>query len=452
MPLSIEELRPRFHGEVVGPHEDTYDDVRRVFPGNIDRRPAAIVQVADAEDVAEALAVARESGLPLAVRCGGHSGAGHGTNDGGIVLDVRGLKSLEIDVDGRTAWAGSGLTAAEYTAAVGEHGLATGFGDTGSVGVGGITLNGGIGFLVRKFGMTIDNLLAAEVVTADGQVLRVDAESHPDLFWAIRGGGGNFGVVTKFQFRLHELGDFVGGMLMQPATPEVIAGVIALTESAPQELSAIVNVMTAPPMPFVPEELHGTLVVMTLLGYAGPAAEAEAVLGPLRALATPIADFIRPMAYAEMFPPADESYRPSAVGETMLLGTVDGQVIDTVFKQLTESDAPFRVVQLRPLGGAMAQVPADATAFAHRDAGFMVNLAAFYTTPEDRIVRQAWVTAFREALEQGDARAYVGFLNDEGEERVRAAYPGATWERLAQVKRRYDPDNLFRLNQNIPPA
>jgi FAD/FMN-containing dehydrogenase len=452
MPLSIEELRPRFHGEVVGPHEDTYEDVRRVFPGNIDRRPAAIVQVADAEDVAEALAVARESGLPLAVRCGGHSGAGHGTNDGGIVLDVRGLKSLEIDVDGRTAWAGSGLTAAEYTAAVGEHGLATGFGDTGSVGVGGITLNGGIGFLVRKFGMTIDNLLAAEVVTADGQVLRVDAESHPDLFWAIRGGGGNFGVVTKFQFRLHELGDFVGGMLMQPATPEVIAGVIALTESAPQELSAIVNVMTAPPMPFVPEELHGTLVVMTLLGYAGPAAEAEAVLGPLRALATPIADFIRPMAYAEMFPPADESYRPSAVGETMLLGTVDGQVIDTVFKQLTESDAPFRVVQLRPLGGAMAQVPADATAFAHRDAGFMVNLAAFYTTPEDRIVRQTWVTAFREALEQGDARAYVGFLNDEGEERVRAAYPGATWERLAQVKRRYDPDNLFRLNQNIPPA
>jgi len=452
MPLPISELRESFQGRVVAPGDSDYDEVRTVFLGDIDRRPAVIIRAADAADVARAIALARETGLPLAVRSGGHSGAGHSTVDDGIVLDVRELKTLEIDTDGRTAWAGSGLTAAEYTTAVGERGLATGFGDTGSVGVGGITLNGGIGFLVRKFGMTIDNLLAAEVVTADGEVLQADADSHPDLFWAIRGGGGNFGVVTKFRFQLHELPDFVGGMLMQPATPEVVSGAIALAETAPEELSVIVNVMTCPPMPFVPAELHGTLVAMTLLGYAGPAAEADAVLAPLRELATPIADFIRPMPYAEMFPPEGQSYRPTAVGETMFLDSLDAAVVETIFKRLQESDAAMRVAQLRPLGGALARVPADATAFAHRDAKFMVNLAAFYTGPEDRVVRHAWVTAFREALQQGDARAYVGFLNDESEDRVRAAYPGATWERLAQIKRRYDPENLFQLNQNIPPA
>lgn len=452
MTLSVEQLRSRFHGAVVGPQDPDYDQVRQVFIGDIDRRPAVILRAADVADVVTAIAVARESGLPFAVRCGGHSNAGHGVVDDGIVVDVRGLNTIEIDAGGRTAWAGSGLTAAQYTRAVGERGLATGFGDTGSVGVGGITLNGGIGFLVRKFGMTIDNLLAAEIVTADGEVLQVDAESHPDLFWAIRGGGGNFGVVTKFRFRLHELGEFVGGMLVQPATADVVNGLIGITAAAPDELSAIVNVMTAPPMPFVPDELHGQLVVMTLLGYAGTAQEAESVLGPIRALATPIADFVRPMAYAEMFPPEDESYRPTAASETLLLDTVDGSVVETILKELSEYDAPFRVTQIRALGGAMARVPADATAFAHRDAGFMLNLAAFSTSPEEKAIRQQWVTAYRETLEPGEPRAYVGFLNEEPPQRVRAAYPAATWERLAQVKRRYDPENFFRRNQNIPPA
>jgi len=454
--LSMPDLRASldgtFHGEVVGPEDPDYDDVRRVFLGDVDRRPAIILRPADAESVARAVTVARAAGLPLAVRCGGHSGAGHSAVDDGIVIDVRNLKTLEIDTENQTAWAGAGLTAAEYTAAVGEHGLATGFGDTGSVGIAGITLGGGIGFLVRKFGMTIDNLIAAEIVTADGQILHVDADSHPDLFWAVRGGGGNFGVATRFRFRLHDLPDFVGGMLMLPATREVIAGAIAIADSAPDEFSAIVNVMTAPPLPFIPEDLHGTLVVMTLLGYAGPAAEADEVLGPLRALATPIADFVRPMAYAEMFPPEDESYRPTAVGETLFVDTVDGAVIDTILKQLNEIDAPLRVTQLRPLGGAMARVAAEATAYAHRGAGFMVNLAAFYTSPEDKVAKQGWVTAFRDQLEQGSPRAYVGFVNDEDDpDRVRAAYPGATWDRLVEVKRRYDPQNLFRRNQNIRP-
>jgi FAD/FMN-containing dehydrogenase len=450
MGLSIPET---FRGEVVRPGDPAYDDLRQVVAGNIDRRPVVILRPVDASDVATAVAVARESGLPLAVRCGGHSGAGHSAVDDGIVLDVRNLRTLEIDPEGKSAWAGAGLTAGEYTVAAGEHRLATGFGDIGSVGLGGITLGGGVGFLVRKYGMTIDNLLAAEVVTADGRVLRVDAESHPDLFWAIRGGGGNFGVATKFHYRLHEVGDFVGGMLMQPATPEVIAGALEIAASAPEEFSAIVNVMTAPPAPFVPEEVRGRLVVMTLLGYAGSPADAEKILGSLRALATPIIDSVRPMAYAEMFPPEDTSYRPTAVGENMLLDTVDDSAIGTILKRLTESDAPLRATQLRPLGGAMARVPSDATAFAHRDAAYMANVGAFYTTPEDRIAKQKWVTEFREQLESGVPRAYVGFVSDvDNPERVHAAYPGATYERLVAVKRQYDPENLFRRNQNIPPA
>ncbi|NUR49446.1 MAG: FAD-binding oxidoreductase [Hamadaea sp.] len=450
MELSIPDT---FRGEVVRPADSAYDELRQVVAGDVDRRPAVILRPVDADDVATALAVARESGLPLAVRCGGHSGAGHSAVDDGIVLDVRTLKSLEIDADGKTAWAGSGLTAGEYTEAVGQHGFATGFGDTGSVGIGGITVGGGIGFLARKYGLTIDNLLAAEVVTADGRILRVDAENHPELFWAIRGGGGNFGVVTKFHYRLHELGDFVGGMLMQPATPEVITGAIAITSAAPEELSAIINVMTAPPAPFIPEEVRGRLVVMTLLGWAGPADGAEQILGPLRALATPIMDSVRPMAYAEMFPPEEAAFRPTAVGENMFVDSLDGAAVDTILKQLTECDAPMRVTQIRPLGGAVARVPADATAFAHRDAAYMVNLAALYTSPADRIAKHEWVTAFRDQLETGTPRAYVGFVSDEDNpDRVRAAYPGATFDRLVAAKRQYDPENLFRRNQNIPPA
>src|SRR3712207_7222544 len=220
--VSIPGLRAVFDGRVISPDDDAYDSARGVFYGDTDRHPAAIVRARDASDVSRTVSLAREGGLELAVRGGGHSPAGHGTTDGGIVLDLSGMKNIDIDVPGRTAWAETGLTAGEYTAAAGAHGLATGFGDTGSVGIGGITLGGGIGYLVRKHGLTIDDLLAAEVVTADGELLRVDAERHPDLFWAIRGGGGNFGVVTRFQYRLHQVDTIVGGMLVLPATPEVI--------------------------------------------------------------------------------------------------------------------------------------------------------------------------------------------------------------------------------------
>ncbi|WP_018466788.1 FAD-binding oxidoreductase [Calidithermus timidus] len=365
------------------------------------------------------------------------------------MLDLRDMKALDVDVEARTAWAEAGLTAGEYTEATGAHGLATGFGDTGSVGIGGITLGGGIGYLVRKHGLTVDSLLAAEVVTADGQLLYADEEHHPDLFWALRGGGGNFGVVTRFKFRLHPVDSVVGGMLLLPATPEVIAGFIAEAEAAPEELSAIVNVMPAPPMPFVPAEHHGKLVLMALMAYAGEAEAGERALAPFRRLAPPLVDLLRPMRYPEVYPPEEEGYRPTAVARTMFLDAVDRGVAETVLEHLRSSTAAMRVAQLRVLGGAMARVPVEATAFAHRGRRIMANVAAFYG-PHDRAEQEAWVKGFAAALRQGDGGAYVNFLGDEGAERVRAAYPGPTWERLVAVKRRYDPGNLFRRNQNIP--
>jgi FAD/FMN-containing dehydrogenase len=305
---------------------------------------------------------------------------------------------------------------------------------------------------VRKHGLTVDSLLAAEVVTADGRILEVDAEREPELFWGIRGGGGNFGVVTRFRFRLHPLERIVGGMLVLPATPAVVEGFMRHAAAAPEELSAIANVMPAPPMPFLPEESVGRLVVLAMMTWAGELDEAERVLAPFRSLATPLADLLREQSYPEMFPPEDPDYRPTAVARTMFLEHVDAGTARTIVERLEASDAPMKVVQLRALGGAMARVPADATAFAHRSSRIMAAVAAFYAGEDDRPAREAWVDEVVAALRQGDHGAYVNFLADEGQERVRAAYPGATWDRLVTLKRRYDPTNVFRLNQNIPPA
>jgi FAD/FMN-containing dehydrogenase len=450
--ISIPNLRTKVRGRVIAPEDTGYDEARTVVAGGIDRRPAVIVQVADAADVSYVVSLARETGLDLAVRSGGHSGAGHSVCEGGIVLDVRNMKALDIDVEGRTAWAETGLTAGEYSIATATHGLVTGFGDTGSVGIGGLTLGGGVGYLVRKHGLTIDSLLAADLVTADGALLRVDATSDPDLFWAIRGGGGNFGVATRFQFQLHPVDSFVGGMLVLPSTAEAIAGFIAAAEAAPEELSTIANVMPAPPMPFLPEEVHGQLVILAILAYAGDESTGERAVAPFRALATPLADLVKPMPYPEIYPPDDDSYHPLAVARTMFVDAIDLGVAETIMDFLRASDATMRVAQLRVLGGAMARVPADSTAFAHRASRIMVNVAAFYEGPDDRIAKEAWVADFVSALRQGDSGAYVNFLGDEGEARIHDAYPGSTWDRLAAVKARHDPTNLFHLNQNVPPA
>jgi FAD/FMN-containing dehydrogenase len=451
--LSIPQLRSELTGEVIGPDDPDYDDARPVFmPLYDDRKPALIIKPADAREVGYVVSLARASGLELAVRSGGHSSAGHGVSDGGIVLDLSLMKGLEIDPEKRVAWAETGLTAGEVTNATAAHGLAVGFGDTGSVGIGGLTTGGGVGYLVRKDGLTIDNVLAAEIVLADGRLLQVDDQRHSDLFWAIRGGGGNFGVVTRFKFRLQPLETVTGGMLVLPATVETIAGFMAAADAAPEELSTIANVMTAPPMPFLPEEVHGEVVILAMLVHAGSTEDGEKAIAPFRALATPLADMVREMPYPEIYPPDDPEYRPLAAARTMFVDTIGEAEAELILERLRGSTAMMAACQLRPLGGAMARVPNDATAFAHRQSEIMVNVAAIYGSLDEASVHEDWVSDFAAALRQGDDGMYVNFVGDEGEESVKAAYPGETWDRLAAIKRRYDPTNLFRMNQNILPA
>jgi FAD/FMN-containing dehydrogenase len=449
--LSAPQLN-RLQGHVLTPEDPAYHEARAVFAAHVDRRPALIARVAGPADIAHVIVHARETGSELAVRGGGHSPAGHGVSEGGIVVDLSALRSFELDAAARTAWAGAGLTAGAYTVAAGEHGLATGFGDTGSVGIGGITLAGGIGFLVRKHGLTIDNLLAVEIVTADGRLRQVDAQTEPELFWALRGGGGNFGVVTRLKYRLHPVDTVLGGLLVLPGTPEVIAGFLVLADAAPDELTTIVNVLPAPPLPFVPETRHGSPVVMARMVYAGDVEAGRRAVAPFRALAEPVADLLRPMKYPELYPDEQPSGL-AVVGRNTFAHRFGSRQAGAVLERIGESSAAMAACEIRVLGGAMVRVPADATAFAHRHRRMLVNVAAFYDPfTSERSEHAEWVGRLSAELADGDAGAYAGLLADEGEERVRAAYPGATWERLAAVKAAYDPDNVFRLNQNVPPA
>jgi FAD/FMN-containing dehydrogenase len=450
--IPISNLRPDLNGKVIAHEDPGYDDARGVFFTGFDRRPAGIVRAADASDVSRVVDLARETGAELAVRSGGHSRAGHGTSEGGIVLDLSEMNAVEVDAGGRTAWAQPGVKAVDYTNATGQHGLVTGLGDAPTVGVGGITLSGGVGFLVRRNGLTIDDLLGAEVVTADGKLLEVDEDNHPDLFWGLRGGGGNFGVATRLRFRLHEIDEVVGGMLVLPGSTEVITELIAAAEAAPEELSMIANVAKAPPMPFVPAEWHGKPVVLALMVYAGDAEAGERAIAPIRALAKPLADMVRPIRYPQMYE-GPEGPRPAYnAGTNVLVDALAPGAAEAILEQVETSTAQMAGVQLRVLGGAMARIPDGATAFGHRGAKMMVNIAAMYGNSAGGPEHEAWASSLATALSEDTSAAYVGFLGDEGEQGVRRAYPPATLERLTEVKRRYDPDNLFRLNANVTPA
>ena len=448
--IAIDELRA-VDGRLILPDDAEYDAARQLFYGGMDRRPAAIVRVAGAPDVERVIRIARDAGIELAVRSGGHSLAGHSASDGGVVIDLSERKAFDLDVAGRTVWAETGITAAEYGVAAAKHGLATGFGDAGSVGIGGITLGGGVGFLLRKHGLTIDDLLAAEIVTADGEILHVDADSHPDLFWAIRGGGGNFGVATRLRLRLHEVPAIVGGILVLPATADSIASFVHAASEAPEELTAIGNVMTAPPMPFLPDEHVGKPVLFAMVAYAGDLDAGEEAVGALRAVAEPIVDMTKRMAYPEIYLPEEEDFHPIDAIRTIFLDRFDRAMAETILEHVASSTGTMAVAQLRVLGGAIARVAPGATAFAHRDRRIMAGVAAIFEDVEEKPVHQAWVDGFVAALDPAPG-AYVNFLSDEGEARVREAYPGPTWDRLREIKRRYDPTNLFRLNQNVPPA
>ncbi len=449
--ISIPELRRNLTGRVILPSEADYDPARVIFSAEFDRHPALIVRVANAQDISYVVSLASESGLELGVRSGGHSIAGYSLSEGGFVIDLRDMNSLQIDPVGRTAWVETGLTTIEYINATDIYGLATGFGDTGTVGVGGITLGGGIGYLVRKHGLTIDSLLAADIVTADGQHRRTDADHYPDLFWAIRGGGGNFGVATRFHFQLQDVSQMLGGMLILPATPEVIAGFIAEAEAAPDELTTIANIMPAPAMPFLPKELHGKLILIAMLAYVGQIEDGMRVVAPFRKLANPLADMIHPLRYPKIYRNEEDMYHKIPVSRMLFLDKIHREHAEMILDHLNKSDAEMRFAQLRVLGGAMARISNDATAFAHRQSKILVHLLAICDRPEDHAVQQAWADDFAAALQQEDHGVYVNFLAGEGAKLIHDAYPGQTWDRLQAVKARFDPTDLFSLNLNIPP-
>jgi FAD/FMN-containing dehydrogenase len=450
--IPTSDLQADLSGELILPDDPGYDDARAVFFTGFDCRPAAIVRVADSYDVARVVNFARETGIELAVRSGGHSRVGHGTSEGGIVLDLSEMHAVEIDAHGRTAWAQTGVKAGDYTRATGERGLATGLGDTASVGIGGITLGGGMGFLVRKYGLTIDDVLGAELVTASGELVTVDEENHPDLFWALRGGGGNFGVTTRLRFRLHEVDEVVGGMLVLPASAELITGLVAVADEAPEELSMIANITKAPPMPIIPADQHGKPVVMALMVYAGDVEAGERAIAPIRSLATPLADMVRAIRYPQMYEGPEPPAPKYTAGTNVLVDALAPGAAEAILEHLETSTAQKATAQLRVLGGAMARVPVDATAFGHRGAKMMMDISVIYRRAEEGPEHDAWVRSLATASSDGASAAYVNFLGDEGEQGIRRAYPPTTLDRLAEVKRRYDPDNLFRRNHNVLPA
>ena len=449
----IETLGTALKGRIVTHRDADYDELRAVALANFDERPAAIVRVANAADVAAVLNFAQTTDLPLAIRSGGHSTIGSGGCTDGLIIDLRDLNGIDIDDVTKTAWIGSGLTAMDVSKAVSERKLIIGFGDSGTVGVGGLTLGGGIGFMLRKHGLTVDNLLAAEIVTAAGDILIVDADNHPDLFWALRGGGGNFGVVTRFKFQLHDLPHFIGGPLVFAPTPEILADFAALSAAAPEELTTIGYVMPIPPVPFVPAEAHFKLTFIAMLAYSGDPAKAEAAIAPFRKLGTPMADLVGPVPYTTLYmlDPPPEAKSAVSVRSRFIndFGLAEAKAM---LAAMTACDAPMKMAQIRAMGGAFARVSANSTAFAHRHETMMIAFLAMYGGgPEVAAKHEGWATDAMASLATG-GNAYVNFLAAEGDEGLSAAYPAETLARLRQVKRRYDPKNLFRLNQNITPA
>ncbi len=452
-PVAAPDLRSfaaTLRGRAILPADEAYDEARQIHSPAFDRRPLVVVRPAGADDVARAVAFARATGRELAVRSGGHSLAGHSVADDAVMLDMSSLKGLHIDPDRRLAWAQTGLTSGEYTAAAAAHGLATPFGDTATVGIGGITLGGGIGFLARKYGLAIDNLVSAEVVLADGSIVVASESEHPDLFWAIRGGGGNFGVVTRFQYRLQPVDTILGGALILPATREVIRGLVPAATAAPEELTMIAFVMAVPPMPFVPAEAQGQLGVVILPVFAGDAEAGQRAMDSFRALATPIADALAPMPYPAVYElTSNGAQRHASVTRSLFADDVDETAADVILDAMGRRSTPFGMIQIRAFGGAMARVASDATAFAHRDVHAQVTILGVYEG--DRAPHEAWVTETFDALRPMSRGVYANFLEEEGDERIREAYPHGAYERLVAIKRRYDPTNLFHLNQNIRP-
>jgi FAD/FMN-containing dehydrogenase len=448
---SIEALSQRLVGEAIAPDHAEYDAARRVWNKEYVRQPALVVRAADALDVAHTLRYARQHDLPLALRSGGHSLAGFGSVDDGVVLDLSRMRGVTIDPTTGVARVQPGVTSDRLAPLAAEHGLGLSTGDAPTVGIGGLTLGGGVGFMVRKYGLTIDSLLSADVVTADGNQITASPSEHPDLFWALRGGGGNFGVVTSFEFQLRPVGTVIGGPIMYPATREVIRRYVDRAIEAPDGLTTITLLLKAPPLPIIPAELHGKLILLILAVFVGDHAEADAAYQPLRALGPGLVDMTGPMPYHDIFElTRDATVSSHHDGRSGFLTELPDALIDSMLGHLEHGTSPLSFAQIRPLGGAFARVPADATAFAHRDRRYMLSVINDWDVG-DAAQHRAWTRAFWKDVRPYASGVYVNFLEESERARIHEAYPGDTYARLAAVKRAYDPANVFKLNQNIQP-
>ena len=446
-----------FAGAVLTPGHERYDDARAVYNGAIDRHPALIAEATDARDVAAAIAYGRDRGLPIAVRAGGHSGAGYGVVDDGLVIDVRPMQRIEVDLAARSVRAGAGLTWAQLDAATQAHGLAVTGGRVSHTGVAGLTLGSGSGWLERMHGLTADNLVSATVVTADGGIVRASEHEHSDLFWGLRGGGGNFGVVTEFELALHPVGPMIfGGPLMfeDERGGEVLAAYRELMRSAPDEFGGCAVLQLAPPAPFVPAELAGSPVVTIVVAAFGEPDAAERLIAPLRALG-PAVDMVGPLPYVALQSMQDDANQPGMQNHwrASFLDDLPDAAIESALAVAAEVPSPLTAVLLQPLGGAYARVDEDATALSHRDARWACHALSAWPDPADTALNRAWTESFAAALAPyGHGAAHPNYESDDAGDRVRRFYGPRTFERLVAVKERWDPQNVFALNQNIRPG
>ncbi len=436
-------------GAVLRAGDADYDAARRVWNGMIDRRPAMIVRCRDAEEVRDALAVALARGLPVAVRGGGHNAAGLGVCDDGLVIDLSPMRAVAVDPAARTARVEGGATWADVDAATQAHGLATTGGAISTTGVGGLTLGGGIGWLMRRQGLACDNVTEFEVVTADGRTVRASAAENADLFWGLRGGGGNFGIVTAFTFRLLPLRGVVSGMLVHPLARAkgVLRFCRDFSAGAPDDLTVFAAMMTSP---------EGEKILALVPAYTGPADGADAALRTLREFGPPVADQVGPMTYVQLQQMLDPGF-PSGMqvywrGE--FLSGLDDALIDELVDRFADATSPLSAVILEQLGGAVARVPRDATAFPHRDAAYNLAMVGRWTDPAERDRHVGWVRGLHDAIRPfSRGSSYVNYLGvGESADRVREAYGAAHWDRLVALKTAWDPTNVFRFNQNVAPG
>jgi FAD/FMN-containing dehydrogenase len=455
---ALRELAASFKGELIRPQDGSYDDQRKIWNASIDRRPALIARCADTADVGAALSFARRSGLPLAVRGGGHSFPGHSVCDGGVVIDLGPMKGIRVDPEARTATAQGGVLLGELDRETQAFGLAIPAGIVTHTGLAGLTLGGGIGWLMRKHGLTIDQLLSVELVTAEGEVVRASEEENPDLFWGVRGGGGNFGIVTEFEFRLNPVGPIVlAGPIFWPMadSPEVLRFYRDWIAAAPDELMTIVIHRMAPALPAVPVELRGKPVVAIVCCYAGPVEEGEEVVRPMRSFGRSVLDLCEPKPYLEhqaMFDPSFPHGRWYYM-RACDVGELSDEVIDITVEHSLRIGSPLTAFPIWQMGGAVARIGDDETAFSGRQAGHTFNISAITESADGFDRERDWARGLWSALEpHHTSSVYVNFLMEEGEDRVREAYGAAKYDRLKALKREYDPGNLFRLNQNIPPG